>query len=48
MNFSPRPTDRGTVAALAGGKFDINGDITDSNGGVVNIGSNSEIILETG
>ena len=48
VDFSPSTTNQGTIAALAGGEFDVNGNITNSNGGVVNIGSNSEIILETG
>ena len=38
--------NQGTIAALGGGKIEVTDNITNSNGGVVNIGANSEIILE--
>jgi hypothetical protein len=46
-DFSPI-TNQGTIAALAGGGIDVFSNITNSNGGVVNIGSNSEILLQPG
>jgi hypothetical protein len=48
LDFAPMITNHGTIAALGGGMIVVNGNITNSSGGVVNIGSNSEITLESG
>ncbi len=48
MDIAGPIANQGTIAALGGGEIDVYRNITNSNGGVVNIGSNSEIILESG
>jgi hypothetical protein len=44
-DFSPI-ANQGTIAALAGGAINVFDNITNSNGGVVNIGAGSEILLQ--
>jgi hypothetical protein len=46
-DFSPI-ANQGTIAALTGGAINVFSNITNSNGGVVNIGANSEILLQPG